>query len=51
MKEKLMKQLALSEKGASDLMKAGFWSFMNNLFLMFSSGIIYRFLKDTVDEV
>ncbi len=51
MKAKLMKQMALSEKGASDLMKAGFWAFMNNLFLMFSASLVYLFLKDTLVSV
>ncbi|MFI3254934.1 MAG: ABC transporter ATP-binding protein [Eubacteriales bacterium] len=51
MKEKLIKNFALSEKGAGDLIKAGIWTAVNNIFLMCSSVLVYLFLDDCLDSV
>lgn len=51
MKQKLKENLALSDKGANDLMKAGFWTALNNIFLMCSSTIVYLFLFQTLNPI
>ncbi len=51
MKQKFKTLFALSDKGASALIKASLWTAVNNICLMISSGLVYMFLLDSLHPV
>ncbi|MFI3116123.1 MAG: ABC transporter ATP-binding protein [Clostridia bacterium] len=50
MKNYLKNALSLSENGAKDLVLASFWATVVNILLMSTSGILYLFIFDSLDN-